>query len=130
MNSQLVESIDTKKDTTFYSTISSAINYKAEPMQNRLADFSNNFNGNFLDSLTSYIKGYAETPNFSITAGDPLRIRLSHPGGQGNGLTFSLRGHVWQEEPYIQNSYGLVAYEDDTNGVPLICAPFSLPRYS
>ncbi len=49
--------------------------------------------------------GDPQTPIFSAPAGMPVRFRLLHAGGNGdNQQVFELSGHVWQAEPYINNS--------------------------
>jgi hypothetical protein len=46
-----------------------------------------------------------ETPIFRAPAHMPARFRLVMPGGDGdNQITFELTGHVWQEEPYTNDS--------------------------
>jgi hypothetical protein len=46
-----------------------------------------------------------ETPIFRAPAHMPARFRLLMPGGDGdNQITFELTGHVWQEEPYTNDS--------------------------
>ncbi|MDC8005413.1 hypothetical protein POV27_15220 [Aureisphaera galaxeae] len=89
-------------------SIGYALNYRSEPFANRLLDQSANLNGNDLAGITSNTNtgggDYPATPRFVATAGDPLRLRLLHPGGSGNTETFNLHGHVWQEEPYQAGS--------------------------
>jgi manganese oxidase len=46
-----------------------------------------------------------QTPIFTAPAGMPVRFRLLHAGGNGdNQQVFELSGHVWQAEPYQNNS--------------------------
>jgi len=46
-----------------------------------------------------------QTPIFRAPAGMPARFRLLHAGGNGdNQQVFELSGHVWQAEPYVNNS--------------------------
>jgi hypothetical protein len=45
-----------------------------------------------------------QTPIFTANAGQPVRFRLVQPGGGTNGQVFTLHGHVWQEQPYKNNS--------------------------
>ncbi|GAB5400993.1 MAG: multicopper oxidase [Aureisphaera sp.] len=96
-------------------SITYAMNYKSEPFANRLPDPSANLNGNDLSGITSNSAtgggNYPATPRFVAKAGDPLRLRLLHPGGSGNTETFNLHGHVWQEEPYTDASTKL-GYND------------------
>ncbi len=90
------------------SSIGYALNYKSEPFANRLPDLNANLNGNNLAGITSNDAtgggNYPATPRFVATAGEPMRLRLLHPGGSGNTETFNLHGHVWQEEPYANES--------------------------
>src|SRR5262249_1006637 len=45
------------------------------------------------------------TPIFRAPAGMPVRYRLLNPGGIGdNQQVFELTGHVWQEEPFQNDS--------------------------
>ena len=49
--------------------------------------------------------GDPQTPIFRAPSGMPVRFRLLDPGGIGdNQQVFELTGHVWEEEPYQQNS--------------------------
>jgi hypothetical protein len=59
-----------------------------------------------------------ETPIFRAPARMPARFRLVMPGGDGdNQITWELTGHLWQEEPYTNNSTK-IGYnpKSDTNG--------------
>ena len=55
----------------------------------------------FSDKL---VQADPQTPVFTANAGQPVRFRLVQPGGSTNGQVFTLHGHVWQEEPYVNNS--------------------------
>jgi hypothetical protein len=49
-----------------------------------------------------------QTPVLFASAGDPVRFRVLYPGGaswqQGKvPYVFNINGHVWQEEPYIND---------------------------
>ncbi len=51
------------------------------------------------------VGGEPQTPIFRAPAGMPVRFRLLHAGGNGdNQQVFELSGHVWQAEPYLNNS--------------------------
>jgi len=51
------------------------------------------------------VSGDPQTPIFQAPAGMPVRFRLLDPGGIGdNQQAFELTGHVWQEEPYTNDS--------------------------
>jgi hypothetical protein len=56
----------------------------------------------------SQIGGYdPETPVFTATAGQDVRIRLLQTGGHARNNVFMLHGHIWEEEPYTNNSTAL-----------------------
>ena len=40
------------------------------------------------------------TPLLVAGAGDPLRLRVTHPGGHPRNHAFTFSGHSWQAEPY------------------------------
>jgi hypothetical protein len=96
------------------SSVSYGINYKSEPLANRLevlhksAKASGKYNNYNITELTSnnISKGltYPETPHLVAQKGTALRFRLVNSGGSGNGEIFNLNGHVWQEEPYQKGS--------------------------
>jgi len=104
------------------STISdgnrSGINYRTEPMPYRYGNtspdpsptFASNGNntcavsntlipGDPLSSTTD-----PQTPIFTANVGTPVRFRLMHPQGTGTAQVFTINGHVWQREPYINDS--------------------------
>ncbi len=91
--------------------VTSGLNYKSEPLADRV--FTNahetptiNFNSvNVSDILSNnVILAAPETPTFAAVKGTPVRFRVMYAGGVGDGTTFDLHGHVWQEEPYTNNS--------------------------
>ena len=45
-----------------------------------------------------------QTPIFTADGWDKARFRLMHPFGTGTSQVFSLHGHVWQRNPYKNNS--------------------------
>ena len=47
------------------------------------------------------------TPVFTATAGQDVRIRLLLPAGHARNDVFMVHGHIWEEEPYINNSTAL-----------------------
>jgi hypothetical protein len=56
----------------------------------------------------SQIGGYdPETPIFTAAAGQDVRIRLLQPGGHARNNVFTVHGHIWEEEPYVNNSTAL-----------------------
>lgn len=87
-----------------------AVNYRAEPFWFRLgiapstpdiAVIANDFTDSMSNSL---VGGDPETPVFIATAGSPVRFRVLKPGGHNRNEAFTLNGHIWQREPYINNS--------------------------
>ncbi|HEX8148785.1 MAG TPA: hypothetical protein VF591_16505 [Pyrinomonadaceae bacterium] len=47
------------------------------------------------------------TPVFTAQAGQDVRVRLLHPAGHARNNVFMLHGHIWEEEPYVNNSTAL-----------------------
>ena len=45
--------------------------------------------------------GPPQTPVLNACAGEPVRLRLLHPGGVNTNEVFELYGHVWAETPYM-----------------------------
>ncbi len=104
-----------------------AVNYRTEPLWKRMGYAPDTpLNGepepggdpdtrtptrdyDFTNVLSnSQIGGYdPETPVFTATAGQPVRIRLLQPGGHTRNNVFMLHGHIWEEEPYVNNSKAL-----------------------
>ena len=88
-----------------------AINYGAEPMWFRLGlspETPAGLLANNLDLHRLYanelVGGDPQTPVFTAEAGEPVRIRLLQPGGHARGHVFSVHGHAWQREPYLNDS--------------------------
>ena len=80
----------------------SAVNYRTEPWQfryvgNTIQDFSCMLSNQL-------VGGDPQTPIFTAEVGDKVRFRLTHPFGTGTSQVFSLHGHVWQRNPYTNNS--------------------------
>ncbi|MFQ5494739.1 MAG: copper oxidase, partial [Phycisphaerae bacterium] len=86
-----------------------AINYRTEPMWQRMAyvpgaTVKQINNLDFTNSLSNVQVGSdPQTPIFTAEVGMPVRFRLLHPGG-AMPHTFHIHGHVWEEEPYVDNS--------------------------
>lgn len=56
-------------------------------------------------TANALVRAEPETPIFRAPARMPARFRLVMPGGDGdNQITWELTGHLWQEEPYMNNS--------------------------
>ncbi len=84
------------------NSVSRAINYRSEPMPYRYnGTYPSDISGALSDTLVS---ADPQTPVFAAVAGTPVRFRLLHPGGNGDGQNVTIHGHVWQEEPYLNNS--------------------------
>jgi hypothetical protein len=98
----------------------SAVNYKTDPTFYRYGNpdpvsggrldpqFSVSADNNcaLSDALTIPGSGNRDpaTPIFGAKVGDPARFRLIHPEGAGAAQVFTLNGHIWQREPYINDS--------------------------
>jgi hypothetical protein len=48
--------------------------------------------------------GDPETPIFTAGVGDKVRFRMTHPFGTGTSQVFTVHGHVWQRNPYKNDS--------------------------
>jgi hypothetical protein len=111
-------------DESFASNIkavtTSAVNYGAEPWTSRYGFSLGKRAFNLLDQTCGLSDrlvlstgspqfsqqnavGDFRTPIFVAEAGSPARFHVLNPGGV-NDQVFELHGHVWQEEPYIDNS--------------------------
>ncbi len=89
----------------------SAINYRTEPTYYRYGNPNPVPNANFSPGgnnscalSNALVGGDPQTPIFTARAGTPVRFRLMHPQGTGTAQVFTLNGHVWQREPYTNNS--------------------------
>ena len=95
-----------------FVTVENAINYRSEPLWSRFSKIPGweatvpNFNSIDIANMLSngFVAAAPETPTPVAKKGTPFRIRVVHPGGGGNGEVFTLHGHNWQEEPYINGS--------------------------
>ena len=83
-----------------------AVNYRTEPWPFR---YANNLTGDFSCMLSNQLTQQQDpkTPVFTAEIGDKVRFRLTHPFGTGTSQVFSLHGHVWQRNPYTNDSQGL-----------------------
>lgn len=83
-----------------------AVNYSSEPWSFR---YQNNITGDFSCMLSNQLAGPGgqvgdpKTPILTAQIGDRVRFRMTHPFGTGTSQVFSLHGHVWQRNPYINN---------------------------
>lgn len=88
---------------------SSAINYRTEPKTLRYP--STNATKDFSCMLSNQLvnpshpeQGDPKTPIFTADIGDRVRFRMAHPYGTGTSQVFTVHGHVWQRNPYSNNS--------------------------
>jgi hypothetical protein len=80
----------------------SAVNYRTEPQGFRYLPFTTtDFSCMTSDQL---VKADPQTPIFNAEPGDKVRFRMLHTFGTGTSQVFSLHGHSWQRNPYINNS--------------------------
>ena len=80
----------------------SAVNYRTEPQAFR---YAGNATTDFSCMLSNQlIQQDPQTPIFTAEVGDKARFRLMHPFGTGTSQVFSLHGHVWQRNPYKNDS--------------------------
>ena len=102
-----------------------AINYRTEPLWKRMGFEPDapltgprsaicpgpgavTRNCDFSDALSnSQVGGDPVTPIFTATVGQDVRVRLLQPGGHARNNVFMLHGHIWEEEPYVNNSGAL-----------------------
>ena len=79
-----------------------AVNYRTEPWNLR---YDGNPTTDYSCMLSNQlVSGDPQTPIFTAEIGDRARFRLTHPFGTGTSQVFSLHGHVWQRNPYTNNS--------------------------
>ena len=87
-----------------------AFNYRTEPTWFRMGyapDATLQFTGalDFTDAQSnSMVGGDPETPVFIAEANMPVRFRIAKPGGNARNHVFQIHGHVWQFEPYVNDS--------------------------
>jgi hypothetical protein len=88
-----------------------AINYRTEPLWKRMQHApgtplttTRNFTDWYDVVSNSKVGGYPVTPVFYATVGTPLRFRVLEPGGHARNEVFAVHGHIWDKEPYIQDS--------------------------
>ena len=87
-----------------------ALNYRAEPMwkrlnyapdlpleQTRAFDYTNSLSN-------AQVGGDPVTPVFTAKAGTPVRFRVLNSNGHARNNVFQVHGHIWQQEPWINNS--------------------------
>jgi hypothetical protein len=90
-------------DIRVSSQNSGSVNYRTEPFVFR---YAGNATPDFSCMTSNQLIGGQDpqTPIFTAGVGERARFRLTHPFGMGTSQVFSLHGHVWQRNPYSQNS--------------------------
>jgi hypothetical protein len=92
-------------DFLISSSNSSAVNYRTEPWAFRYpntpppADYSCMQSNQLLQPNND-----PQTPIFRAGVGDKVRFRMTHPFGTGTSQVFTVNGHVWQRNPYVNDS--------------------------
>jgi hypothetical protein len=81
-----------------------AVNYRTEPRGVRFPSTAVDFSCMLSNQLVSQ---NPQTPIFTAAVGDKARFRLMHPFGTGTSQVFTLSGHVWQRNPYQNDSRAL-----------------------
>ena len=87
-----------------------ALNYRSEPMWKRLGyepdlPLEQTRAFDFTNSLSNaQVGGDPVTPVFTAKAGTPVRFRVLNANGHARNNVFQVHGHIWQQEPYINNS--------------------------
>jgi manganese oxidase len=91
-------------------TSTGAVNYRVEPWNYR---YASNLTGDFSCMLSNQLEqvnspppaiGEPKTPIFTAEVGNAVRFRMTHPFGTGTSQVFTLHGHVWQRNPYANDS--------------------------
>lgn len=79
-----------------------AVNYRTEPKDFR---YSGNGTTDFSCMLSNQlVNSDPQTPIFTAEVGDKARFRFAHPFGTGTSQVLVLNGHVWQRNPYKNDS--------------------------
>jgi manganese oxidase len=87
-----------------------ALNYRTEPMWKRLGyepdlPLEQTRAFDYTNSLSNaQVGGDPVTPVFTARAGTPVRFRVLNSNGHARNNVFQVHGHIWQQEPYINNS--------------------------
>src|SRR5713226_7351896 len=83
----------------------SAVNYRTEPQSFRYAGNSTiDFSCMTSDQLIQTAQKDPQTPILTANVGDAVRFRMTHPFGTGTSQVFTVHGHVWQRNPYTNDS--------------------------
>ena len=89
-----------------------AVNYRSEPLWKRMqyapeTPFASTDDFNKWDSAAwnGKVGGVdPETPIFTARPGEPVRFRLLQAGGHSRNMVFTLYGHVWDRQPFLNGS--------------------------
>jgi hypothetical protein len=87
-----------------------ALNYRTEPMWKRLGyepdlPLEETRAFDYTNSLSNaQVGGDPVTPVFTAKAGTPVRFRVLNSNGHARNNVFQVHGHIWQQEPYVNNS--------------------------
>jgi hypothetical protein len=87
-----------------------AVNYRSEPLWKRMqfapeTPFASTDDYDWTNVIANAkVGGNPETPTFTAQAGQPVRFRLLQAGGHNRNISFALQGHVWDRQPYVNNS--------------------------
>ena len=87
-----------------------ALNYRTEPMWKRLGyepdlPLEETRAFDYTNSLSNaQVGGNPVTPVFTARAGTPVRFRVLNSNGHARNNVFQVHGHIWQQEPYVNNS--------------------------
>ncbi|HET8890310.1 MAG TPA: hypothetical protein VFQ41_15520 [Candidatus Angelobacter sp.] len=74
---------------------------QCDPICTKDVDFSDVLNNTFTNVFTgAATTAQPQTPIFTATPGQAIRLRLVQPVGHPRNNIFQLHGHVWEEEPY------------------------------
>lgn len=106
------------EDLKISSNNSSAVNYRTEPTFYRYGNpnasspvFAANGDNDCAQSNAlvqtsgqNLLQADPQTPVFTARVGTPFRFRMMHPPGTGTSQVFTLNGHVWQRNPYMNFS--------------------------
>ncbi len=87
-----------------------AFNYRTEPLWKRMnyapdTPLEQTREFDYTNVLSNaQVGGDPQTPIFTARAGQPVRLRLLMPAGHARNDVFQLHGHIWEDEPYMNNS--------------------------
>jgi manganese oxidase len=89
-----------------------ALNYRTEPLWKRMRHApgtpleETRDRDDWFDVVSNDKVGGVdpETPVFEVKRATPIRFRLLQAGGHARNEVFALHGHIWDKEPYLQNS--------------------------